>query len=154
MSDTATLPASNGVIDLPDKPISKFNLRAQILSADDAKFEDVEVPEWGDVTVRVVSMSGKERARMLKAAMDDDDRVDLERMYPLVIIATAHERTEAVDGVTGATVYTTGARVFSPEDADALNERNGAALERLANAGMRLSGLQARSQEEAGKRSS
>jgi hypothetical protein len=158
VSDTTTLPPSNGKTeltdprDLPDKPIGKFNLRSHILGLDDKAYEDIHVTAW-DVTIRVTSMTGKERARMLKVAMGEEgDTVDMEKLYPLVVIATAHELVELVDEK-GNTLHNLGPKLFSPEDVEALNAKSAAALEQLATAGLRLSGMDARSNEKAGKAS-
>lgn len=104
-----------------------MSLRDQIIASSDLSYEDVEVPEWA-VTVRVVSPTVRERSRIVAAFMDDHGKVDLERMYPTLVIATA------VDPETGD-------RLFSDEDHEALCGKNGLAVERVAQAALRVAGL-------------
>lgn len=95
------------------------------------------ISEW-DCTIEVRSMSGKQRARLMKQVMDKDGKVDIERLYPDLVIATCYD----VD---------TGERVFEQADRDQLSEKNSAALDKLAQTAMRLSGIQTNAVEEAAK---
>ena len=101
--------------------------REKILKAMDLSHEDLEVPEWG-VTIRVVSPSGRERTRIVTSFMNDDGMPDLEKMYPALIIATASDPE-------------TGERLFTADDAEALLDKNGRVLERIARAAMRVAGM-------------
>jgi len=103
------------------------SLRDQILNADDLSYEDVEVPEWG-VTVRVVSPTVRERARIVSAFMGPDGQVDIEKMYPTLVIATASDPES-------------GERLFTAADAEALSGKSGAAVEVVAQAALRVSGM-------------
>jgi hypothetical protein len=116
-----------------------MDLRTKIFEADDGKSELVEVEEWG-VKVEVRSMTGKRRAFMMTRFMGDGG-LDTERLYPELLIATVYDPE-------------TGDMVFRPEDADALNERNAAALERIAQVALRLSGMTEKAQDDLGKDSS
>jgi hypothetical protein len=112
-------------------------LRNQILKADDIGKEIVEVPEWG-VKVEIRGMNGLARAKFLKASAGPDGAgtVDFERFFPDLIIACAFDPE-------------TGEQVFDLADREVLNEKSGAALQRLADPAMRLSGLAPESLKEA-----
>lgn len=114
------------------------NLRDTILRTDDTQRDTVTIPEWGGIELEVRSMTGKERARFLESFTDDQGRVQWEQLYPSLIIATCFDPES-------------GERVFLPDDHDELNGKSGAALERIAKVGMRLSGMEKDSEEEAGK---
>lgn len=103
------------------------DLRAKILEASDLTHEDVVVPEWG-VTVRVVSPTVRERARIVSSFMGPDGKPDLEAMYPALVIATATDPKS-------------GERLFTEADADALADKNGRAMERVAKAAMTVAGM-------------
>lgn len=103
------------------------SLRERILSAQDIQSERVYVPEW-DVEVEVRSMTGAQRARVLQGATVDGE-VDLERLYPILLIETVYDPE-------------TGEPVFEAADRDALNAKNSGALERIAKVAMRLSGIE------------
>lgn len=103
------------------------SLRERILSAQDIQSERVYVPEW-DVEVEVRSMTGAQRARVLQGATVDGE-VDLERLYPILLIETVYDPE-------------TGEPVFEAADRDALNGKNSGALERIAKVAMRLSGIE------------
>ena len=111
------------------------SLRERILSAQDIQSERVHVPEW-DVEVEVRSMTGAQRARVLQGATVDGE-VDLERLYPILLIETVYDPE-------------TGEPVFEAADRDALNAKNSGALERIAKVAMRLSGIDAGAEERAG----
>lgn len=115
----------------------KSNLRNQILTAEDIPFESVEVPEWG-TTVNVRGMTGKQRAAFLKNATDAQGNVSFDRFYAELVIASTYDPE-------------TGELVFEPADRDALNNKSGRALERVASVATRLSGLDGSSLEEAKK---
>lgn len=114
-----------------------MSLRDRILQASDIVSESVTVPEW-DVTVDVRTMTGAERARIMQAAADAGGRIDFERVFPDVVIACSHDPE-------------TGERVFTSDDRDALMSKSGAAIDRIAQVGLRLSGFTEQSQTEMGK---
>lgn len=117
-----------------------MDLKQQILESDDMTRELVEVPEWG-VKVEVRSLPGRQRSDLLGGAVDDDGNVNLSGMVVDLIVLSTHDPE-------------TGAHVFTSEDAEALNAKNGAALERIAKVAMRLSGLSEEALDVAGKGSS
>lgn len=104
-----------------------MSLRDKILKAADLSHEDIEVPEWG-VTIRVVSPTVRERARIVAAFMGPDGTPDIEKMYPALVIATASDPE-------------TGDRLFTDDDAEALSAKSGKAVERVAQAALRVSGM-------------
>lgn len=116
-----------------------MSLRELIFAADDTESEIVTVPQWG-VDIEVRSMTGKERAAFLESFTDEDGQVRWDALYPSLIIATSYDPE-------------TGEKVFHPDDHDALNSKSGAALEKVAQAGMRLSGMSEKAEESAGKSS-
>lgn len=106
-----------------------MSLRDQILAAKDIESELVEVPQWG-VTVEVRGMTGRQRALVLKESVDAKGKVDLQKLYPwLVIMSTFDPETSSP--------------VFLAGDFDAVAEKSGAALEVIAQVAMRLSGFNA-----------
>ena len=110
-------------------------LRSKILEADDIEEETITVDQWGGIELLIVGMSGKARANFLKRSSRGGE-VDLERFYPELIITTAHDPE-------------TRERVFEDADRDAISAKSGAALEQVAQVALRLSGMAARSVEEA-----
>ena len=117
-----------------------MSLRDQILAANDIPSEKVPVPEWG-VTVEVRGMTGAERTRIMDKAVDQQGGVNLQFVYPEIVIATSF------DDITGE-------QIFKPSDRDTLLNKSAVALDRLAQVGMKLSGFTQESSDEAGKDSS
>ena len=117
-----------------------MSLRDQILAAEDIPSEKVQIPEWG-VTIEVRGMTGAERTRIMDNAVDQQGGVNLQYVYPEIVIATSF------DDVTGE-------QIFKPSDRDTLLTKSAVALDRLAQVGMRLSGFTQESADEAGKDSS
>jgi len=114
-----------------------MSLREKIFSAKDIPSEMVEVPEWG-ISVEVRGMSGADRTRILELAGLVDGSVNLQVVYPEIVIATAHDPE-------------TGEKVFEYGDRDALMSKSAVAIDRLAMIGMKLSGFTEESQVNAGK---
>jgi hypothetical protein len=114
-----------------------MSLRDKIFSAQDIPSELVEVPEWG-LTVEVRGMSGADRTRIIEIANIQNGNVDLQALYPEIVIATAHDPE-------------TGMRVFEADDRTALMSKSAIAVDRLALAGMALSGFTEQAQAAAGK---
>ncbi len=111
-------------------------LRKKILEVEDIQKEIVVVPEWGDAEIEVRGMSGLQRALFLRRSTDKDGEVAFERFYPQLLIATCFDPES-------------GELLFDAADADTLNAKSGAALERVAQVSQRLSGLGAVDVEEA-----
>ncbi|MCP8707463.1 hypothetical protein [Streptomyces sp. AC04842] len=105
--------------------------KEQITSADDRKWEDVPVPEWGG-TVRLVGMSGTERnayqsSLVVLGPNGKPQRMNMaDQLAKLVGKCLVDENFE---------------RLFTDKEIKALGAKNGAVLERLAQIAQRLSGL-------------
>ena len=114
-----------------------MSIRDQILAKQDIPSEMVDVPEWG-VKVEVRGMTGAERTRIMDKATQNAGDVNLQFVYPEIVIATAFDP----EG---------GEQVFKPGDRDALLAKSATALDRIAAVGMRLSGFTAESADDMGK---
>lgn len=101
-------------------------LRERILAAQDIATERVFVEAWG-VEVEVRGMSGRARAELMQRAMDGQ-ALNIGKAYPLLVIGCTFDPA-------------TGERIFSEADLEAVSEKSGAALEQVAFAAARLSGL-------------
>ena len=117
-----------------------MSLRDQILNSNDIPKELVKVKEWG-IEIEVRGMTGAERTRILDIAMGKDQDVNLQMVYPEIVIATSFDAE-------------TGEQIFTPADRTALLSKSANALDRLATVGMRLSGFTAETTEAMGKDSS
>ncbi len=117
-----------------------MSIRDLILAAQDIPSESVDVPEWG-VKVEVRGMTGAERTRIMDKAVGQTGDVNLQFVYPEIVIATSFDPES-------------GEQIFSPNDRDALLAKSANALDRLASVGMRLSGFTQESADVAGKDSS
>ena len=116
-----------------------MSLRDKILAADDIGREIFTVPLW-EVDVEVRTMTASERSKMLNSAMDDNGNMDLEQLYPRILIATVFDPD-------------TGEQVFTEDDVSALQNKSASAVEAVAQKSMALSGLTAEAVDEAGKES-
>lgn len=114
-----------------------MDLRNRILAAADLTTEAVEIPEWG-VTVEVKTMTGGERARIMQMAAEAGGKIDFEKVYPDIVIGCTYDPE-------------TGERVFDWNDREALMLKSGAAIDRIAQVGMRLSGFTEGAAKELGK---
>ena len=107
-----------------------------ILSVDDARRETVPVPEWGGAVI-VRSLSGAERDKFESSLIEGrgkDRKVNTDntraRFAAMVMIDQ------------------NGNKLFKPGDVAALGNKSAAALERVYEAGLRLSGMTADEAEE------
>lgn len=117
-----------------------MSLRDTILTASDLTTERVSVPEWG-VEIDVKTMTGGERARIMQAAAESGGKVDFEKVYPDIVIGCAYDPT-------------TGERIFNWDDREAIMLKSGAAIDRVAQVALRLSGFTEAAETAAGKGSS
>lgn len=120
------------------------DLRKKILASKDVREEVIDCPEW-DAKVLVKSMTADARARMTehlyRGREDDAERLTWADMYPQIVVACSYDPDS-------------GERIFTPDDANELAEKSAGPVERIALAGMRLSGLSQDADEELGKDSS
>lgn len=113
-------------------------LRDKILAAQDIPTEAVTIPEWG-VEVVVRGMSAGDRITLMQNAFDQTtQQVNMAIVYPDVVVACTFDPA-------------TDEPVFTNADKDAILAKSSAAVERLANVGLRLSGIGKDEQDEAGK---
>lgn len=101
-----------------------MTLRETILQADDIEEAVIEVPEWDDVKITLRSLTGKERVQLYEGVTGKQKVF----MYADILIATARDPE-------------TGEPVFDPADREALAEKSGNVLDRLASEVLGLSGL-------------
>jgi hypothetical protein len=95
-----------------------------ILAADQLKFEDVAVPEWGG-TVRVRAMTGAERDAIGAVLADKTKSPNFGSLYAASVTATC-------------VVGEDGAPLFGLDKIEVLRARSVAALDRVYQAAMRL----------------
>jgi len=115
--------------------------RDQILTADDILSEVVPVPEWGG-EVRVRGLTGAERDRYEASLIEIQGK---RRQLKLHNVRARLVSLAAVDEE--------GRRLFDDRDVEALGKKSAAALERVASAAQRLSGLTDADVEELAKNS-
>lgn len=109
--------------------VGGFMTREAILSADDSKFEIVEVPEWGEgAKVRVRALSGTDRDAF-EAAMIQQKGKD-------IILKAENTRARFV---ALSVVDHAGNRIFSNTDVLALGKKSAAALDRVYRVAQKLS---------------
>ena len=121
-----------------EKEGTKMELREQILAMDDIESEIVEVPQWDNVKIEVRAMTARERAQMFRGAVDEEGEVDMERMYPELVIASCYDPD-------------TGRPVFTSDDREQLLNKSGAALEKLAMSAIHMSGMDKAAEARLGK---
>lgn len=125
-------------------PPDTRTLAQRVFGASDITTKLLPVPEWG-VTFELRSPTGEERSKLQQAFIDMDASQstgevvmrDLSQMWPAVIITCCYDPE-------------TGERVFemNPATVAELNRKNGAVVERVAQACMPIVGLTAEDIEE------
>lgn len=104
------------------------SLRDQIMKAKDISGELMEIKEWG-VKVEIRTMTARQRARVMENAIDPiTGKSSISVIYPEIAIACVFDPES-------------GEPVFTNDDKDALLEKSGAVLEKIASKAMTLSGL-------------
>lgn len=102
---------------------------SQILQAQDRKYEDVPVPEWGG-EVRIISLTGVGRDDFEASVVEDrgkDVKVNTRNLRAKLVAATATDESFNL--------------LFTPDQVSALGEKNGAILDRLFTVAQRLAGM-------------
>lgn len=103
-------------------------LKDKILQADDLEKKQVHISEW-DATVEVRSLTGKQRATIIKSVMGPNGKIEfIDRIYTDLLVACCYDPE-------------IGEPLFTDADKDALINKNGSALENIAHVAMNLSGL-------------
>ncbi|MGW9242577.1 hypothetical protein ACWGRL_28205 [[Kitasatospora] papulosa] len=105
--------------------------KEQITAADDRKWEDVEVPEWGG-TVRVLGMSGTERNAYQSSLVVLGSNGNVQRMNMTDQLAKLCAKSMVGEDFE---------RLFTDAEVKELGAKNGAVLERIGSVAQRLSGL-------------
>jgi hypothetical protein len=102
---------------------------AEIIGIPDINEEEITVPEWSGAKFLVRALTGQQRAEVMQAAMRPNGAgLDVAKMWAALIIAGLHDPE-------------TRKPVFEKAHRDALMQKSGAALERIADVVTRLSGM-------------
>lgn len=113
------------------------SLRDQILAISDIQTEEVTVPEWGGLVVRMRGMSAAER-----------DRWEEEMIQIKGKTTTINRRNARARLVVRCAVDQDGNRIFGNDDIAALGQKSAAAMDRLYEVASRLSGISDEDMEE------
>ena len=115
--------------------------RSDILAAADLKFEDVDVPEWGG-TVRIRELTGTQRdqieAAMVTVKMEPDDKG---KSKPTPEFDKSAMETFRARIASYSIVDEENKRVFTDADIFALGEKGSAALQRVYDVALGISGF-------------
>lgn len=121
-----------------------MSIRDQILNVVDVQSEIVTIPEW-DVDVEVRGIAAAERIAMYDRIASEQQagkaHAPVAVMWPTLVIGCTFDPE-------------TGEQLFSPDDWTALAQKSGSAIDRIASAAMRLSGITEGSEDELGEDSS
>lgn len=114
-----------------------MSLRDRILQSNDIQKSNLTVEQWG-AELEIRTMTAVERSRLVSTCTKPDGTVDMEKMYPLLLIAAVYDPE-------------TGEKVFTAEDMGALQDKSAAAIELVAQKVMEVSGMTAKAVDEEGK---
>jgi hypothetical protein len=118
------------------------SIRDRIKNADDGSSTTITIPEWDDVTLRVVSMSAGQRAQIFDAMQANDGNMPLELFWRVSLISCVLDPD-------------TGERVFSSDDADwLLADKSADVIQRISEVCLQVSGMTEDAVDTAGKGSS
>lgn len=108
-----------------------MSIRDQILNAVDVQSEIVNIPEW-NVDVEVRGIAAAERIAMYDRIANEQQSGNVSApvsvMWPTLVIGCTYDPE-------------TGEQLFEAGDWTALAQKSGAAIDRIASAAMRLSGI-------------
>lgn len=115
-------------------------MRDEILKKVDLAEETVYIPQWETYLI-VRALSASERSRVVRMAFDDkgNPKFDSGLIGPLLIASVRDPETKE--------------KVFTPDDMDALLEKNAQALQKLFEVAARLAGLDTMAAKRAEKNS-
>lgn len=112
--------------------------RAAFFAAEDAKHEDIPVPQLGgSIRIRVLSGAARDAFNEYVRTDDDGARKPASATGAALLVATC--------------INADGEPMFSMEDIDLIREKSAAALDVLAAAAMRINGMGAKAEEDAAK---
>ena len=114
-----------------------MSLRDRIIAVDDTQKEIVKIDEWG-VEVEIRGMSGAARASISQDAAENNGNINFLKMMPELVVQCCF-------------VPETGEQVFDSKDKELVMGKSGAALDRIVNIAMRLSGFGDKAIDDAGK---
>lgn len=114
-----------------------MSLRDRILQANDIQSNIITVTQWG-VDLDIRTMTAIERTRLVSLCTKTDGTVDMEKMYPMLLIAAAYDPI-------------TGEKVFTADDMVALQDKSASAIEFVAQKVMEVAGMTAKAVDEEGK---
>ena len=117
-----------------------FLTRDTILGVDDRKVEDVSVPEWGG-TVLIRGMTGKEREQFEDLHNEEVPAGNRAGRRAGQTVSKFDRKNLRSRLVVWCVIDDKGERLFSDADLDIINGKNGAALERIVDVAMRMSGM-------------
>jgi hypothetical protein len=118
------------------------SIRDRIKNADDGSSTTVTLPEWDDVTVKVVSMSAGQRAQIFEAMQANDGNMPLELFWRVSLISCVLDPD-------------TDEPVFSNDDAEwLLAEKSADVIQRISEVCLQVSGMSDDAVDTAGKGSS
>lgn len=118
-----------------------MNLRDKILAANDIPSQLVRIDEW-DVDLMVKGMSAGDRISLMQGAFDQaTGQVNMAAVYPDVVVACVFDPE-------------TNDPIFTNADKTAILAKSSAAVEKIADVGLRLSGIGKEESDAAGKDSS
>lgn len=104
-----------------------MSLRDRILASNDIESSTIHVPQW-DLDIELRTLSAADRAKLIASCMTAEGTVDVQKMYPSLIIACVYDPE-------------TKGRVFSEEDMDAIADKSASAIEFVAQKAMEMSGM-------------
>lgn len=114
-----------------------MSLRDRIIAVDDTQKEIVKIDEWG-VEVEIRGMSGAARASISQDAAENNGNINFLKMMPELVVQCCFDPE-------------TGEQVFDSKDKELVMGKSGAALDRIVNIAMRLSGFGDKAIDDAGK---
>jgi hypothetical protein len=109
--------------------------RDDILKAEDLPFEDVPVPEWGGITVRIRALRASEQDSFTASSTVIEDGPDGKKTVRFV------QENQKARYLVRCIVGEDGRRPFADEDAVELGNKSAAALERLYDVARRLNNI-------------
>lgn len=109
-------------------------LKAAIFDAEDLVYEDVVVPEWRGVTVRVRGLSAEGRADFFLRgqAKTEEEELLRQRVSSAMMVALTVEDPKTSDKLFD---------VDNKDEIEALMKKSGAVIDRLNTVALRLSGM-------------
>jgi len=96
----------------------------QIIQADDKRFADVEVPEWGG-SVRIKTMSAKDR-QQFQSSISTKGKVADDFMERLIICCLVDDK---------------GKQIFEQADIKLLSDKSSVAINKIFSAAVELNGM-------------